>query len=204
MKHFGRTCTIQGCKRPHKARGYCMHHYRQWLKYGEIIRVRLARRDPGRGCKVKGCNRKHYGKDYCEPHYQQYRKHGRITHAKIAFIDSSRGCKVEGCGDKHYAHGYCLRHWYQIKKHGKITSKERTMRRRRPAEPSLPKEFTDSIDEVKSEMLRVYDIIGKPFTLDRFRKIARIDSPIISTREKWNILKAELSLSGNRIFVINF
>lgn len=29
------TCTVTGCGKPHKARGYCDNHYNQWRKYGD-------------------------------------------------------------------------------------------------------------------------------------------------------------------------
>ena len=30
-----RTCTIPGCDKMHRARGYCSPHYQRWFKYGD-------------------------------------------------------------------------------------------------------------------------------------------------------------------------
>lgn len=31
-----RGCTVPGCERPHKARGYCEHHYYKWWRTGTL------------------------------------------------------------------------------------------------------------------------------------------------------------------------
>lgn len=31
-----RVCSIEGCERPHKARGWCPGHYSRWLATGEV------------------------------------------------------------------------------------------------------------------------------------------------------------------------
>lgn len=40
-----RTCTIEGCERPHKARGWCRLHYRRWTTTGDPERVDRPRID---------------------------------------------------------------------------------------------------------------------------------------------------------------
>ena len=32
-----RRCTIEGCGRPHKGRGYCEHHWQKFRKYGDPL-----------------------------------------------------------------------------------------------------------------------------------------------------------------------
>jgi hypothetical protein len=32
-----RRCSIEGCNRPHEARGWCSKHYQRWLRTGEAV-----------------------------------------------------------------------------------------------------------------------------------------------------------------------
>jgi hypothetical protein len=34
-----KSCSIEGCKRPYKAKGYCNVHYKQWRR-GKLPRAR--------------------------------------------------------------------------------------------------------------------------------------------------------------------
>lgn len=73
-----RTCTVEGCKRLHEAKGFCNAHNKQRLKYGKIVNIKIKRIDPNRGCKVEGCKEKHSAKGYCVKHYNQMQRHGKI------------------------------------------------------------------------------------------------------------------------------
>lgn len=65
--HSSRKCTIDGCARPHHARGRCRPHYD------------LAKKTPGltgRVCSIPGCGAAHFGRDYCRKHFERNRKFG--------------------------------------------------------------------------------------------------------------------------------
>ncbi len=32
-----RICSVEGCDKPHSAKGYCGKHYRKWLRYGDPL-----------------------------------------------------------------------------------------------------------------------------------------------------------------------
>ena len=61
-----KTCTIEGCVRPHVARGYCATHYRHWM---------LAATHRPR-CVVEGCDRALMGNGLCEMHLSRMRTYG--------------------------------------------------------------------------------------------------------------------------------
>ena len=54
-----RICDVEGCARPHKARGKCANHYRS----------------PNR-CKVDGCARSRDGHGYCRMHRRRWQASG--------------------------------------------------------------------------------------------------------------------------------
>lgn len=39
-----KTCSIEGCGKPHEGRGFCKEHYQQWYRYGDpLARFRAVR-----------------------------------------------------------------------------------------------------------------------------------------------------------------
>lgn len=43
MPQSNRTCTVEGCDHPSKARGYCGSHYQEWRRHGNISAARKRR-----------------------------------------------------------------------------------------------------------------------------------------------------------------
>ena len=69
---MARVCTVEGCVRPHNARGYCGMHYRTWKRHGDpLVRVKVRNT-----CSIKDCNDNARGHGYCQVHYTRWRKHG--------------------------------------------------------------------------------------------------------------------------------
>lgn len=72
-----RTCDVEGCDRPHNARGLCKWHY--YRVYREPGFVPLQKREPkNRVCDVPNCGRPHHGHGWCESHYMRWRNHGDV------------------------------------------------------------------------------------------------------------------------------
>lgn len=67
-----RTCSVEGCSNPHKARGYCLMHYQRFMKHGDplAVLIKLPPRAPRpqRLCTVAGCVRRHDANGYCNMH----------------------------------------------------------------------------------------------------------------------------------------
>lgn len=77
-----RICDLDGCGRPHVARGYCQGHYRRWSLYSDPgpAHLRPVRRH---GCIVNGCDRDHLARGYCAAHYQRVKATGDPGPAEV-------------------------------------------------------------------------------------------------------------------------
>lgn len=68
------TCTVDGCERPHSAKGLCNPHIVQLRRGNELEpfsapKTRRMKNDPG--CSFPECDRPHKSKGLCAPHYHQ-------------------------------------------------------------------------------------------------------------------------------------
>lgn len=73
------ACTIPGCERPVRARGWCPMHYKRWRRHGDPLRDRTTRRSV---CLIPGCEAPVKGRGWCSAHYQQWRVHGDPLHQR--------------------------------------------------------------------------------------------------------------------------
>ena len=72
-------CKVEQCNRPREGnKEYCLAHYRQIIKHGQIISEAIAIRYKNRKCSVKGCDEKYHSNGYCLRHFSQFRRHGKI------------------------------------------------------------------------------------------------------------------------------
>ena len=90
-----KTCSIQGCSRPHSGRGWCRVHYQRWRRHGDPEKVLYAEREDGlasirapkgeRGiCIVEGCEKFRRAYGYCAKHYARFKSTGDPLGLKIA------------------------------------------------------------------------------------------------------------------------
>lgn len=108
-----RICTVDGCPRPLRARGWCVTHYERWRQHGDVTVV-LANWNPPE-CTAEGCNRKPTRRGLCTLHYARWRRYGDVT---IFRPDATRACSVSDCLEKHYGKGFCQMHWAGWRKTG--------------------------------------------------------------------------------------
>src|ERR1700693_346846 len=98
------ACTVPGCGRPHKARGYCAAHLQRWMR-GVEVAVPLRGRDmshPER-CSQEGCDGPVKAKGLCQAHYAHLLRHGHTR-----YHDRKRPpkpCSRPGCESHLYASG---------------------------------------------------------------------------------------------------
>lgn len=63
-----KKCSVEGCKRPYRAKSYCFLHYKKW-RHGELPHSRY------RTCSKAECKKPTFRKGLCENHFNEtYKK----------------------------------------------------------------------------------------------------------------------------------
>lgn len=109
------TCTVNGCTRPHKSRGYCQTHYMQFRRGAPVCEeIKTRVRDKLPTCSIKGCENDVKANGLCAMHYQRKLRHGhtRYTDRK----KPAKTCEIPDCGNIFYAKGMCHAHYIRARK----------------------------------------------------------------------------------------
>lgn len=61
-----KSCRIEGCQQPYRAKGYCHAHYRQWRR-GELPKSRYT------PCHAEKCTARPFREGLCEKHFNEKR-----------------------------------------------------------------------------------------------------------------------------------
>ena len=69
-------CSVEGCGKPRKSRGWCSTHYERWRRNGDPL---VARVYGGAGCSVDGCANPHEARGWCQMHLQRWIKSGSLA-----------------------------------------------------------------------------------------------------------------------------
>ncbi len=64
-----KSCTVEGCKRPYRAKGYCFFHYDKWRE-GALPHTRY------RTCSKEDCRKRVFKSGLCETHFKELRGGG--------------------------------------------------------------------------------------------------------------------------------
>lgn len=62
----GKKCSVEGCKRPYRAKGYCGVHFHKWRR-GE-----LSAKPRYKICSEENCRKPLFKFGLCETHYQTW------------------------------------------------------------------------------------------------------------------------------------
>lgn len=92
-----KKCSVDGCERDAKERGWCHGHYQRWKRLGHVQAERpLGRRTEG-DCRIDGCVRTIYARGLCAPHYRRQMAGGSVRAEQPIRPPA---------GDRHISHGY--------------------------------------------------------------------------------------------------
>lgn len=76
------ACSIDGCGKPTKARGWCSTHYKRWTLHGDPLFggvVVPRRRGPAPRCSFDGCGYRQSESGLCGVHHRQWVTKGVLT-----------------------------------------------------------------------------------------------------------------------------
>lgn len=79
-------CSISGCEKPRRARGWCGMHYWRWSHHGD---PEWQPPETKGECAFDGCERAVSARGYCETHYSRLRRTGTVEdRIKVSIIAS--------------------------------------------------------------------------------------------------------------------
>ena len=121
------TCSVEGCERLVKARGWCDMHYQRWYKTGEHGDALPLKGRPVGACLVEGCDRAadraHGGtRGICGMHYARWRKHGDLLYVRPR---QEPVCVVDDCMKASYLRGQCGMHYARWQRRGSMELPQR-------------------------------------------------------------------------------
>lgn len=88
---MSKTCSVEGCDRPHYAKGFCTMHHKRFWRYGDPnYKKKRKGKWEGAVCSVDGCDNPVKNKGLCNRHYLLDRRgvtnpKKRVTKEKISY-----------------------------------------------------------------------------------------------------------------------
>lgn len=107
-------CQIDGCTRPHKARGLCQTHYAQRLRGSDFSPIRSRVREKPPECTEEDCSEPVKSKGLCKMHYQRFLRHGHTRYHDRK--KPAKQCGITGCDNVLYAKSLCHPHYTKQRK----------------------------------------------------------------------------------------
>lgn len=110
-----RTCSVEGCERPHSARGFCKVCYYRLRRAGVLKAERPGPpKKPWRACSIEGCTQTARCRGWCDTHYTRWKRHADPLGWGFAPIEERFWDKVVKTEDCWYWQGYCQPKGYGV------------------------------------------------------------------------------------------
>ena len=98
-----RTCSVEDCDLPLRARGLCERHYSHFRRANPSTKR----------CSEDGCDRPAFARGWCENHYKLWRRGKMSGNGQDNRL--RRGvCSLDGCDRPHASRGFCQLHYIRI------------------------------------------------------------------------------------------
>lgn len=107
------TCSVEGCDKPVRSRGFCRNHYYRLEKYGDPLGIKPELPSI---CKIDGCEKPRKAAGWCAMHYQRWLRHGDPQ--AILHLQPAKNCSVAGCTRMARARGWCDMHYQRWQQWG--------------------------------------------------------------------------------------
>lgn len=105
-------CQIDGCTRPHKARGLCELHYRRERRRGTTELIPHEKPI----CAVESCDEHARSNGYCPVHFRAWVRHGDPL-VKVYGVKHTRKCSVNNCTLSQFQRNLCKTHYPNYRYH---------------------------------------------------------------------------------------
>lgn len=114
-----RICTVEGCQKKVKARGWCNMHWLRWSKTGDPGEAAQRHNKLPQNCIIPECPKRPVGRGLCGMHYERWRQEGDPG---LAEPRKNHGhpdvCTIQDCTRPHRSHGLCATHYRRWAVHG--------------------------------------------------------------------------------------
>lgn len=113
MADTKRICTVLGCNRTHRSKGYCGLHYDRMLRRGTTELTPHTTTE----CAYVTCTETAICRGLCRLHYSRLRRNG-TTELKPRPVHAPKPCQIDGCSAPVESRGWCRLHYGRWQRNG--------------------------------------------------------------------------------------